>query len=106
MPKPEILLWSQIRRNQILGQRFRRQYSVGTFVIDFYCPALKLALEVDGDSHTEETKKFDQDRQEFIESYGIKFLRFTNDDVCENLDWVLDEISDAIQNLREQGETR
>ena len=102
MPKAELILWSQIRRQQVLGQKFRRQYSVGSYVIDFYCPALKLAIEVDGESHTPETKRFDNARQGFIESYRIEFLRFTNDDIFENLDWVLDEISETIERLKKR----
>ena len=102
MPKAELILWSQIRRQQVLGQKFRRQYSVGSYVIDFYCPALKLAIEVDGESHTPETKIFDLDRQGFIESYRIEFLRFTNDDIFGNLDWVLDEISETIERLKKR----
>ena len=75
MPQPERLIWSRLRRNQVLGYGFRRQYSVGAYVIDFYCPALKLAVEIDGNSHFEEhARANDRARQTFIESFGIRVL--------------------------------
>ncbi len=51
MPRPEAILWARLRDRQLGGQKFRRQYSVGNFVIDFFCPELKLAVEIDGESH-------------------------------------------------------
>lgn len=100
MPGAEIILWSNLRRKQLLDQRFRRQYGIGPYVIDFYCPKLKLAIEVDGDSHTDDVIPYDDDRQEFIESYGVTFLRFTNEDIYENLDGVLTTIFESIQSLQ------
>jgi very-short-patch-repair endonuclease len=81
--------------------KFRRQYSVGAFVIDFYCPELKLAIEVDGDSHFQQgAEKRDADRETFIKQYGIKFLRFTNSDVRENLYGVLTQIWETIKRMK------
>src|SRR4051794_3312647 len=98
MPKAEVILWSRLRAKQILGQRFRRQYSVGPYVVDFYCPDLKLAIEIDGESHYREgAAESDQQRQAMIESFGICFRRFTNLDIYENLDGVLEVIARAIQ---------
>ncbi len=98
MPRSEVLLWSRLRSKQLLGMKFRRQYSVGPYCIDFYCPEIGLAIEVDGDSHsTDEAKRYDQERQGWIESFGIRFLRFTNTDVHENLDGVLHAIATAIE---------
>ncbi|WP_165229230.1 endonuclease domain-containing protein [Aquisphaera insulae] len=98
MPLAEVLLWSQLRRGQLLGYRFRRQYSVGSFIVDFYCPRLKLAIELDGDSHfSEEAKAYDARRQHFIEEFGIRFLRFTNQDVLDNMDGVLEVIARAVE---------
>ena len=63
--------------------------------MDFYCPEHKLAIEIDGVTHsTPEEIKHDKERQEFIEHFGVQFLRFTNNDVFENLDWVLETIVD------------
>ncbi len=90
MPEPEVLMWSKLRAKRLLGQRFRRQHSIGPFVVDFYCPGLKLAVEIDGDSHFQPgMEEQDRRRQAFIESFSISFLRFTNDGVTGNLDGVL-----------------
>ena len=77
LPAAELILWSKLKNRQVCGRKFRRQFSVGTYVVDFYCPALKLAMEIDGDSHFQpgEQEK-DQRRQEHIEFFGVQFLRF------------------------------
>src|SRR3989344_9383153 len=83
MTETEIILWS-ILKEKDLGYKFRRQYSVGRYVVDFYCPALKLAIEIDGDYHlTIDMKDYDPQRQKYIETTGIKFLRFTNQAIKE-----------------------
>ena len=93
MPQAEILLWSKLRGKNAKGYKFRRQYSVGMYIVDFYCAALKLAIEIDGESHfIDGSKERDRKRQEFIESTGIRFLRFTNTDIYERLDGVLEAI--------------
>jgi very-short-patch-repair endonuclease len=75
MPEAEIILWSKLK-NKGIGYKFRRQYSVGQYIIDFYCPELKLAIEVDGDSHySSEAELRDKERQKVVESYGFIFLR-------------------------------
>ncbi|WP_414549561.1 endonuclease domain-containing protein [Anabaena sp. CCY 0017] len=99
--KAEKLIWDKIRDRQLENCKFRRQYSVDRFVIDFYSPELKLAIEIDGDSHFQDgAAEYDQVRQEFMESVGIKFIRFTNNDVYGNLSGVLESIAQYIQNLR------
>ncbi|MEG4228460.1 endonuclease domain-containing protein [Microcoleus sp. N9_B2] len=104
MTKAEKRLWEKIKNRQLENCKFRRQYSVAEFVIDFYSPEIKLALEVDGDSHfQEDAVEYDAERQEFIESARINFLRFTNDNVYHNLDGVLDVIVDGIKSLRTLG---
>jgi very-short-patch-repair endonuclease len=98
MPKSEVILWSKIKNRQIHGERFLRQYGVDQYVLDFYCPRLKLAIEVDGDSHfISGAEEQDKVRQKYIETLGIHFLRFTNVDVVENLDGVCQRIFDAIE---------
>ena len=97
MPPAEIILWSKIKGKQINEYKFRRQYSIDKFVVDFYCPKLNLAIEVDGDSHSlgKEKEEYDIERQSFIESKGIRFLRFTNNEIYKNLDRVLEIITNA-----------
>ncbi len=90
MPEPEVLMWSKLRAKRLLGQRFRRQHSIGHYVVDFYCPGLRLAVEIDGDSHFQPgIEEQDRRRQAFIESFGVQFLRFTNQEVTRNLNEVL-----------------
>lgn len=98
MPDAEVILWSRLKGKQLGGFKFRRQYGVGKFSIDFYCAVQKLAIEVDGASHYAigEQEK-DRERQKWIEQFGIKFLRFTNDDVYKNLDGVLMMILEKLQ---------
>src|SRR4030042_3129687 len=70
LPLAEVILWNRLKGKQLEGYKFRRQYSVEHFVIDFYCPKLKLALEVDGDSHfTDDTDLSDIQRQSQIETF-------------------------------------
>ena len=90
-------LWQYLRTSRT-GFRFRRQYSVDVFVLDFFAPRLKLAIEVDGDSHfTEEAIEYDQRRTAFLEAFGIEVLRVTNLDVATNMEGVMDVILAAIR---------
>jgi very-short-patch-repair endonuclease len=100
LSKAEAILWRQLSRKQMLGFKFRRQYGVDQYVIDFYSPELKLAIEVDGESHfLDGAEEYDQQRQEYIEAFGITFLRFLNTDVYKNLDGVLDTIAGKAKEL-------
>jgi very-short-patch-repair endonuclease len=103
MPKSEVILWAKLKNKQIQGERFLRQYSVDQYVLDFYCPRLKLAIEIDGDSHFMPGAE-DQDkvRQEYIEAFGIRFLRFANEDVCKNVDGVCQTVYNAVDELRKR----
>ena len=93
--KPERVLWSRLNKNQVGGARFRRQYSVGPYVLDFYCPALKLAVEIDGETHRgSEAEAYDGQRQAYVESMGIRFLRFTNAEVVSDPDAVIGRIAE------------
>ena len=95
----EKLVWTYLRKKQY-GYRFLRQYSVDQFVIDFYCPRLKLALEIDGSVHEEpDNKEYDIKRQEFLETFGIKFLRLTNDEINGNPNKAFDKIEIMIKEL-------
>lgn len=97
--KAEIYLWAEIR-NKKLGYRFLRQYGVGKYVIDFYSPRLKLAIEVDGVTHlTKEELEYDERRQFEIEQVGIQFIRFTNLEVYNEIANVIEKISDKIKSI-------
>jgi very-short-patch-repair endonuclease len=100
MPSAEVILWGRLKGRQLGGYKFRRQYSVENFVVDFYCPELKLAIEVDGDSHyIEDAKLSDRERQIKIETFGIQFLRFTNREIYENLQEVLLGLMERIKQI-------
>jgi very-short-patch-repair endonuclease len=89
----EKILWSKLRDRQLASLKFRRQYSIGTYIVDFYCPENKIAIEIDGDSHyNEQAEQYDAEREKFISSYGIRICRFTNMQIRENIEAVLGEI--------------
>jgi very-short-patch-repair endonuclease len=93
MPTAEVVLWSRLKGRQLLGCKFRRQYSVGSFVLDFFSVEVKLGIELDGDSRFQPgAREYNLSRQRFIESFGIKVVRILNIDVFENLDGVLEMI--------------
>ncbi len=102
MPPAEQLVWARLKGRQVEDCKFRRQYSVGAFVIDFYSVEIKLAIEIDGDSHFRDgADVYDLERQSLIEAARIQFLRFTNTQVYEELDAVIELISQMICDLRE-----
>jgi very-short-patch-repair endonuclease len=97
----EARLWSLINRRQLRGRRFRRQHSVGNYVLDFYCPAERLAVEVDGAGHqTPQGAQADQVRDGFLASAGIRVLRFENRRVFEAPDEVLQAIAACFGPVR------
>lgn len=99
-PLAERILWQHLRKNQS-GAKFRRQVSVERYVLDFYCPSLRLAIEIDGDSHTgDEAQNYDAIRQAEIEALGIRFLRFSNAEVLEDSLAVADAIAHDIETLK------
>jgi very-short-patch-repair endonuclease len=99
MPPAEVILWSTLRGKSLKGCKFRRQYSIGKYIVDFYYPQFKLAIEIDGESHfVDGADTYDRNRQEIIESAGVRFLRFTNTDVYERLEGVIDKILERIPN--------
>jgi len=101
LTKAEAIVWQKLRCKQIENCKFRNQYSVAQFVLDFYSPEIKLGIEIDGESHFQDgAAHYDKERQIFIESTGISFLRFTNNEVYQNLNGVLEVIAQKIRDLR------
>jgi very-short-patch-repair endonuclease len=93
-------IWNIVRKKQIKGQKFFRQYSVGNYILDFYCPQIKLALEIDGGQHNKNVNiKKDGERSRFLKSFGIKVVRFWNNDVLKNTEGVYEEIDKKIIEL-------
>ncbi len=95
----EDILWQQVRRNE-LGYPIRRQHPFGRFIVDFYCSAARLVIEVDGDIH-DYTQEEDAIRQEILESLGLKVIRFKNDEIIHSLDSVLGRIKEAIASAQQ-----
>jgi very-short-patch-repair endonuclease len=89
----ERFLWLHLRHSQFEGRKFRRQHSIGQYVVDFYCPEERLAVELDGLGHfTESGLEYDKKRTEYIEDKQITVIRFENQEVLYNMDGVLEEI--------------
>src|SRR5579883_1964365 len=102
-PATERIVWARLRDRRLGSLKFRRQYSLGPYVLDFYCPALKLALEADGLSHeSADAREYDAERQRYMEALGVRFFRFTNAAARENLDGILQSIAEYAQQLSEQ----
>jgi len=97
MTDAEMMLWSRLRSRQIRGKQFYRQRIIGRFIADFYCPKSKLVIEVDGGQHyTEEGREKDRQRDEQMTDVGLRVLRFSDRDVLENIDAVMEKIWDEI----------
>ena len=99
--RAEKLLWNKMKSKQINGFKFRRQHPILQFIVDFYCHELKLIIEVDGKIHLKpENREYDENRTAELERFGLKFLRFTNEEVEDNIEEVLDIIEREVFNLR------
>lgn len=93
----EILLWKQLRAGGIKGYSFNRQKPLGRYIVDFYCKALHLVIEVDGGYHYEEQQKIkDKERQRLLEEMGLHFLRFHDEEIKKDMDMVIKTIEDYI----------
>lgn len=92
----EIRLWSRLRRKQLYGFRFRRQQPVGPYIVDFFCPAAKLVIEVDGGQHAVRENE-DASRTRWLEERGYRVLRFWNNEVLANTDGVIWAILESLR---------
>ena len=89
----EVILWNHLKGKKIGGFKFRRQYSIANYIVDFYCTEKRLAIELDGAGHfTEEGKEQDNYRDQELKQMDIKVLRFENKQIEENIDEVLKTI--------------
>ena len=93
MTDVERLLWSKVRKKQLKGYQFYRQRIAGNYIVDFYCPKAKLIVEVDGGQHynNKEIKK-DKIRDDYMRKQGLKVLRFSDREILENLNGVIERI--------------
>ncbi|MBN1819790.1 MAG: endonuclease domain-containing protein [Prolixibacteraceae bacterium] len=93
MTRAEEKLWEQLREKKLLGLRFRPQHPIDIFITDFYCHPARLVIEVDGGIHKSmEQKEYDLGREGELENWGIKVIRFTNEEIENNIKQVLKKI--------------
>ena len=92
----EVLLWHQLRDKRVGGARFRRQYRLGPFIVDFVCPSARLVIEVDGPSH-ELTFDADTRRTRWLEDQGFRVMHFSNDQVMHELAGVVQTIGAVLR---------
>ena len=97
----EAVMWKLLKARQVDGLRFRRQFSIGPYILDFYCPECKLAIELDGQNHfSEEGLRHDYTRDKYLKDLGITVLHFENKDIFRSQSVVLEYIRECIQNIK------
>lgn len=93
----EQLLWKFLHKRYFLGLKFRRQHSVGNYILDFYCPEIRLAIELDGYSHSlKEQFQYDEERTHKLKEEGIRVMRFSNEEVLKHVEGVLSVLEKSI----------
>ncbi len=96
---PEKRLWSRLRADRLAALRFRRQHAIGPYIVDFYCPAAHLIIEIDGRSHqSPEAASADRQRSAYLAGQGLRVIRFTNDEILRSLDGVVKSIMREIDS--------
>jgi len=100
MTRAEKVLWEKLRRKQLEGIRFRRQHPINIFIVDFYCHQANLVIEIDGGIHNETDQlERDENRTCELENFGLKVIRFTNEEVINQTEKVLIEIMQELKSL-------
>jgi len=100
MTMAELILWKKLKDRKTVKVKFRRQHPIFIFIVDFYCHELKLVIEIDGEIHSSnEAKEYDINRTAELERFGIKVIRFTNEQVIHNPKQVDNEIYKVISEL-------
>ncbi|MCK5839013.1 MAG: endonuclease domain-containing protein [Bacteroidales bacterium] len=99
MTEAEKILWNELKNRKVKGLKFRRQHPLHFYIADFYCHEQRLVIEVDGGVHMlEKQKDNDENRTAELERFGIRVIRFTNDQVINSIDEVIQSISRFVQN--------
>jgi very-short-patch-repair endonuclease len=92
-------LWEKLCNRKLNGFKFYRQYSIGGYIIDFYCPKIRIGIELDGNQHQEKgAKLYDKNRERELEAHNIRIVRFWNSEVENYIEKVLEKISQEINN--------
>ena len=98
----EAVLWTYLQNRQLLGKKFRRQYSIGPYVVDFYCPECSLIVELHGKRHFSMLREdYESERTRYLQQQGLLILRFENRVLRENAESVLETIREAIRKNEE-----
>lgn len=95
--KAEIKMWVDVLRNRQTGFQFYRQKPLYHFIVDFYCPKLKLVIEIDGGSHNEKIE-YDRIRTELLNVFDLEVIRYTNEDILKNINGVRNNLMEKIKN--------
>jgi very-short-patch-repair endonuclease len=94
-------LWSILRNRQMAGLKFLRQYSVGQYILDFYCPEKRVAIEIDGGQHAGiRGHKWDTRRDTYLHDLNIRVIRFWNNDVLQNIEGIGQKIGEEVTRSR------
>ena len=101
MTNAEVVLWLALKNRGVGGYKFRRQQGIGSYILDFYCPELKLCVELDGSSH-DYKYDYDEQRTMFLNNQGIRVVRFKNEQVMTCLDGVVEEILHIGEEIKRQ----
>jgi len=91
--KEEKFLWKHLRNRQVNNLKFFRQYSIGPYIADFYCPEIRLVIELDGGQHAEkDAQLYDQERTDYLNANHIEVARYWNNEVISNIEGILNDI--------------
>ena len=97
----EVALWKYLRGSQVLGKKFRRQESIGRYIVDFYCPGCRLIVELDGAPHFSVLmEEYEVQRTQYLEGLGLRILRFENRVVSQDLPFVLHRSAEELQRSK------
>lgn len=100
----EVLLWENLKSRKLRGYQFARQKPIGNYIVDFFCHDLAFVIEIDGSSH-EERQEQDDVRQDYLESLGLKVVRFLDKDVKSNIQGVVGQLELVIAETEESKKT-
>ena len=91
----EKILWNELKWSKLNWFKFRRQHSIWRYILDFYCPKIKLSIEIDWKIHNDR-REYDNIRTEYLQSVWIKEIRFSNDEILENINFVIEKIKEYL----------
>lgn len=102
MTKAEALFWDKVRGKQLSGLRVKRQYGVGPYILDFYIPVKKIAIEIDGGIHQlHEVFTKDKNKDAFLVENGISVIRILNEDIASDLEGVIEDLNELIERIND-----